>query len=112
MNEIEEALKLTTDTKACVIGAGATARAAEMFRTLFPEAKRAVVVDDPRTRAVAGARVVADLAAEGIAVDEHVICPGGEWFHAEYKWVDEVRDARRCRARCRSRSARARSTTR
>ena len=93
MNEIEEALKLTTDTKACVIGAGATARAAEMFRTLFSEAKRAVVVDDPRTRAVAGARVVADLAAAGVAVDEHVICPGGEWFHAEYKWVDEVRDA-------------------
>ena len=93
MNEIEEALKLATDTKACVIGAGATARAAEMFRALFPEAKRAVVVSDPRTRAVAGARVVADLAAAGVAVDEHVICPGGEWFHAEYKWVDEVRDA-------------------
>ena len=93
MNEIEEALKLATDTKACVIGAGATARAAEMFRALFPEAKRAVVVDDPRTRAVAGARVAADLAAAGVAVDEHVICPGGEWFHAEYKWVDEVRDA-------------------
>ena len=53
MNEIERALEKATDTRACVIGAGATECAAKMFRGLFPEAKRAVVVSDPRTRKVA-----------------------------------------------------------
>ena len=45
---IERALEKTTDTKACVIGAGATGSAAVLFRNLFPEAKRAIVVSDPR----------------------------------------------------------------
>ena len=93
MNMIEEALKFTTDTKACVIGAGAVGSAAEMFRSLFPDAKKAIVVSDPRTRAVAGERVVELLKAAGVDVCEHVICPDGSWFHAEYKWIDEVRDA-------------------
>ena len=93
MNEIERALEKATDTKACVIGAGATECAAKMFRGLFPEAKRAVVVSDPRTRKVAGARVVELLKASGIDVSEHVICADGSWFHAEYKWIEEVRSA-------------------
>ena len=90
---IEDALKLTTDTKACVIGAGAVDAAAEMFRGLFPEATKAIVISDPRTRAVAGERVIALLKDSGIEVFEHVICPDGTWFHAEYKWVEEVRTA-------------------
>ena len=93
VNQIEEALKLTTDTKACTIGAGATDAAAQMFRELFPEAKKAIVIDDPRTRAVAGERVVRQLKEAGLDVAEHVICADGSWFHAEYKWIDEVRDA-------------------
>ena len=92
-NQIEEALKLTTDTKACTIGAGATDAAAQMFRGLFPEAKKAIVIDDPRTRAVAGERVVRQLKEAGLDVAEHVICADGSWFHAEYKWIDEVRAA-------------------
>ena len=59
MNMIEEALKCTTDTKACVIGAGATEAAAKMFRGIFARSKKAIVVSDPRTRKVAGERVVA-----------------------------------------------------
>ena len=93
MNVIEEALEKATDTKTCVIGAGATESAAKMFHGIFPEAKRAIVVSDPRTRKVAGARVVDLLKASGIEVAEHVICPDGSWFHATYDKVEEVRDA-------------------
>ena len=90
---IEEALEKATDTKACVIGAGATEGAAKMFREMFPGAKRAIVVSDPRTRRVAGARVVELLKSSGVEVSEHVICPDGSWFHATYDKVEEVREA-------------------
>ena len=93
MGEIEKALEKATDTKACVIGAGATEGVAKMFREIFPEAKCAIVVSDPRTREVAGARVVDMLKASGIEVAEHVICPDASWFHATYDRVEEVRDA-------------------
>ena len=93
MSLIDEALKQTTDTKACVIRAGATEDAAKMFKELFPDARKAIIVEDPNTRRVAGARVEELLVAAGVACDRHVLCPGGEWFHAEYKWIDEVREA-------------------
>ena len=93
MTLIEEALKHTTDTKACTIGAGATEAAARMFKELFPDAKKAIVVEDPRTRAVAGERVERLLEQAGIECSRHVMCPGGEYFHAEYKRIDEVRGA-------------------
>lgn len=93
MTMIEEALARATDTKACVIRAGATDDAAKMFRALFPEAGKAVVVEDPRTRAVAGGRVANLLAAAGVAVSEHVVNPDGTDFHATYEKVEEVRDA-------------------
>ena len=93
MGEIERALGKATDTKACVIGAGATESAAKMFREIFPGAQRAIVVSDPRTRKVAGARVVELLKASGVEVAEHVICADGSWFHATYDKVEEVRDA-------------------
>lgn len=93
MTLVEEALRHATDTKACVIGPGAVEASAKMFGELFPEARKAIVVEDPRTREVAGARVESLLAAAGIDCSRHVMCPGGEMFHAEYKWIDEVRDA-------------------
>ena len=93
MTMIEEALTQTTDTKACVIGPGATEAAAQMFGELFPEAKNAIVIDDPRTRAVAGARVIDLLKAAGRDVAEHVINPDGSDFHATYAKVEEVREA-------------------
>lgn len=92
MTVIEEALKKATDTKACVIGAEATESAAAMFREIFPAAKRVIVVSDPRTRKVAGVRVVELLKAAGVEVSEHVICADGAWFHATYDKVEEVRD--------------------
>ena len=64
-----------------------------MFRELFPDAKRALVIDDPRTRAVAGERVISLLKASGLEVSEHVINPDGSDFHATYEKVEEVREA-------------------
>ena len=92
MTMIEEALTQTTDTKACEIGPGATEASAKMFRELFPDAKKAIVVDDPRTRAVAGERVISLLKALGLGVSEHVINPDGSDFHATYEKVEEVRE--------------------
>ena len=86
-------MEKATDTKACVIGAGATESAAKMFGELFPEAHKAIVVEDPRTRAVAGARVAELLKGAGVEVVEHVICADGSWFHATYDRVEEVREA-------------------
>ncbi len=93
MTMIEEALTKTTDTKACIIGPGAAEAAARMFGELFPDAKKAIVIDDPRTRMVAGARVIDLLKAGGRDVAEHVINPDGSDFHATYEKVEEVRDA-------------------
>lgn len=93
MTRIEEALTKTTDTKACEIGPGAVEASARMFGDLYPEARRVVVVEDPRTRAVAGARVAALLAASGRTVSEYVLNPDGSGFHAVYDKVEEVRAA-------------------
>ena len=93
MTLVEEALTQTTDTKACEIGPGAVAAAAPMFKDLFPEARSAIIVDDPSTKSVAGDAVAAALKAAGVAVSEHVINPDGSWFHATYDKVEEVRDA-------------------
>ena len=93
MNLIDEILKETPDTKACRLGPGVTAQAAEMFSELFPSANRALVVDDVNTRRVAGERVVALLKQAGVEVLEHTVNPDGSWFHATYDKVEEVREA-------------------
>ena len=92
MNLIDEILKETSDTKACRLGPGVTAQAAEMFRELFPSANRALVVDDVNTRRVAGERVVALLKQAGVEVLEHTVNPDGSWFHATYDKVEAVRE--------------------
>ena len=70
MTMIEEALARATDTKACVIGPGAVEATARMFCDLFPGVRKAIVVEDPRTRAVAGGRAAELLRAAGIDVAE------------------------------------------
>ena len=93
MSLIDEALASATDTKACVIGPGAAEAAPAMFRDLFPEASSAIVVEDPRTRQVAGARVKRGLEKAGTPVSEYVLNPDGSDFHATYDKVEEVRRA-------------------
>ena len=93
MTMIEEALAKATDTKACEIGPGAVEAVAQMFQGLFEGQGRAIVVDDPRTRAVAGERVVKVLRTAELNVAEHVLHPDGSDFHATYDEVEAVRDA-------------------
>ena len=90
---IEKALARATDTRACEIGDGVLEKVPSLFRTWFPSATQAVVVCDPRTRAAAGERVEALLAAAGVAVSEHVLEPGGKSFHGDYRYAEEVREA-------------------
>ena len=94
MGEIERALGKATDTKACVIGAGAVENAAQMFRGLFPESSQVLVVADPRTYDVAGHNVVNQLkGVGGLEIHRHLLGGDGRPFHAEYRWIEELRDA-------------------
>ena len=93
MSMMEEALASATDTKACVVGPGAADGAAAMFRELFPSAGRTAIVEDPRTKSVAGDNVASRLRASGVEVSEYVVNPDGSDFHATYAKVEEVREA-------------------
>lgn len=93
MSMMEDALRNATDTKECEVGPGAADGAAAMFRRLFPFAEKAVVVEDPHTKEVAGNGVVARLRGAGVEVAEYVVNPDGSDFHATYEKVEEVREA-------------------
>ena len=84
-----DALANATDTKACVVGPGAAA----MFRELFPSDAKAILVEDPRTKSVAGDNVASRLKGAGVEVSEYVVNPDGSDFHATYAKVEEVREA-------------------
>jgi glycerol dehydrogenase-like iron-containing ADH family enzyme len=88
-----DALANATDTKACVVGPGAADGAAAMFRELFPSAAKAIIIEDPRTKSVAGDNVSSRLRGAGIEVSEYVVNPDGSDFHATYEKVEEVREA-------------------
>jgi len=90
---MEEALASATDTKVCVVGPGSADGSAAMFRDLFPTAGKVLVVEDPRTKSVAGNNVVSRLRASGVEVSEYVVNPDGSDFHATYAKVEEVREA-------------------
>ena len=90
---IAHALERAADTKACLIGDGVLGETVRLFKELFAGADRAIVIDDPRTRAAAGADVAGMLCANGVDVAEHVLEPGGKIFHGDYRYVDEVREA-------------------
>ena len=90
---VDRALRNACDTRACVIGDGAMEGLAAMFAGQFPGAKRAVVVCDPRTKAAAGERAVAMLEGAGVSTSVYVLEPDGREFHADYKYVPEVKGA-------------------
>lgn len=91
--DINKALSRATDTKACVIGEGVLKNVPALYREHFPESGRAIVICDPRTRKAAGERVAEMLVESGISVGEYVLEPGGAEFHADYRYVEEVREA-------------------
>ena len=88
MNKIEKALQRTTDTKALIIENGATRRVPEMFRSLFGE-KKAVVIADKNTYAVAGKIVNEELEKTGIATAKPLIIEDADLF-AEWHFMEMV----------------------
>ena len=90
---IDRALSRATDTKACLIGEGIVGRSAAVLKENFPQAKCAVVVCDPRTKAAAGDKVEALLRAAGLDVSEHLLEPSGKTFHADYAYIAPIREA-------------------
>lgn len=93
MTRMEQALLHATDTKACVVGENVLGQVPAFAREFFPGATRAMIVADPRTWAAAGEAVAALLKGAGFAVSTYVLEPGGKTFHADYRYVEEVREA-------------------
>lgn len=89
---IDAALEKATDTKACVISEGALECIPKLFREYF-EGDSVVLICDPRTLLAAGEKVESLFKAKGIAVSKFILEPSGKTFHADYFYVDQVRDA-------------------
>lgn len=87
---IDDALKTTTDTRACVIADGAIASVAQIFKAQFAQARKAIIIADPRTWAAAGEQVRDVLTASGVECARHLVEEGGKHFHADMPYVDEV----------------------
>ena len=90
---IDAALEKASDTKACVISNGALERVPELFLEHFENAAFAIIICDPRTLAAAGERVEELLKNSGVEVSRYVLEPDGKTFHADYFYVDQVREA-------------------
>lgn len=82
MNKIEKALERTRDTKATLIGKGVVARTSEVFNQLFP-GKKAIIVADTNTWAVAGKDVLASIEAAGIPHDPSFIFDDPDLYAAQ-----------------------------
>lgn len=89
MNKIEEALKRTRDTKKCIIGKGVVSRTAEMFKDLFP-GKKAIIVADTNTWAVAGKDVQASLDKAGVKSDPAFIYDEPD-LYAAIEFVNQLK---------------------
>lgn len=91
MNLIEESLKYTTDTKDCIIVAGAVKLTGGMFKKLFP-GEKAVVVADLNTWRVAGEAAFRSLSDAGVGQEKPFVFADPELF-AEWKYVMELEAA-------------------
>lgn len=88
MNNVEKALAAADETKALVIGSGVLNRAASLFKEQFP-GKKAILVADRNTYAVAGERVREIFDAEGVDQEVPYIFRDPA-LYAEFKYVDEL----------------------
>ncbi len=87
-NNVEKALRHTTDTRALELGVGRISACAEMFKTLFP-GKKAVVIADVNTWKVAGEEVSHVLAGAGVEQDEPYVITDPT-LYAEWRFIDEL----------------------
>lgn len=90
---IDAALLKASDTKACVISNGAIEQVSGLFLEHFENSASAIIICDPRTLAAAGERVEELLKNSGVEVSRYVLEPSGKTFHADYFYVDQVREA-------------------
>ena len=72
---IRDALAAASDTAAVVVGPGVVEQTGPTFTTVFP-GRRAVVVADETTWAVAGPQVTGSLRAAGAELEAPVVYPG------------------------------------
>lgn len=80
-------------TRQCVIGNDVLPEIPALLRSNWPGDTRPVrIVADTNTWRVAGQRVQELLQAAGFVVDAPVIFPGSALFHAEYKYVELLRE--------------------
>ncbi len=89
--KIEEALALADDTRALEIGPGAVVRTGDIFREQFP-GRRALVVSDSNTFAIAGSRVQETLEAAGIPCEAPTVFDS-RGLYAEYAHVERLMNA-------------------
>lgn len=89
----QDALASARETRALVLGPGSTAEVSALFRREFP-GQRAVVVADPTTLALAGARIRADLAAADLEGAPPLILEDPA-LYAEQRFVSLVEEALR-----------------
>lgn len=88
MDIIKEALRRTTDTKACVIGVGAMEKTPDMFRELFP-GKKAVIVADNNTYKAAGKYVEDCLRTASVPLEDTFIFDDPD-LYADWTFVEEL----------------------
>ena len=91
--QIQNALDKATDTKACLIGEDVVGRIPAVFKEQFPGKCAAILIADPRTWKAAGEKAAALLESADVRTSKHIVEPDGRTFHAEYRYVEEVRDA-------------------
>lgn len=84
------ALALARETKALLIEPGALRHGAPLFAAQFP-GRKALVVADTTTFAVAGIKAQDALAAAGLAESAPLILPA-KGLYAEYRWVEVLQE--------------------
>lgn len=89
-DRLAAALALARETKALLIEPGALRHCAALFAAQFP-GKKALVVADTTTFAVAGITVQDALAAAGLTHVDPVILPA-QRLYAEYRWVETLQE--------------------
>ncbi len=88
MDRIKLALENATYTKALCIGQGVLGETARIFKEQFPD-KRAIIVADKTTYAIAGKDVEEILRNAGIGQDAPYIFDEPE-MHAEWKYIERL----------------------
>lgn len=91
MDKITRALQKTSDTKCLFLGERTIERTPEMFRMLFP-GRKAIVVADSNTWAVAGKKVDSLLRQEGLCSVPAFLYDDPELF-AEWSYLEQLENA-------------------